>query len=281
MAVEKISQIPVPDRAWYLRTILLEMERIVSHLNDQAGMLVDIAFPLGANQFSVLREECVRMNSRVTGSRFMRDRIRIGGVSEDISNNALSALVVFLKQFRNRYKVGLKIVLSTTSVIDRFTTTGVVKKSLLRPLNITGPVARASGGNVDVRVNHPYGIYDRYAPPVKPLRDGDVLSRFTVKAAEVMDSLDLIERLVADIPDGEICSSDVVKDGYALAMVESARGQDLCWVRIKNGRIDRYKVRTASFCNWLAIEHAVQGNIIADFPVINKSMNLSYAGTDL
>jgi formate hydrogenlyase subunit 5 len=281
MTVEKISQIPVPDRAWYLRTVLLELERIVSHLNDQAGMLVDIAFPLGANQFSVLREECVRINAQLTGSRFMRDRIRIGGVSEDISNNALSGLAVFLRQFRSRYKVGLKIVLSTTSVIDRFATTGVVKKSLLRPLNITGPVARASGGNVDVRVNHPYGIYGRYAPPIKPLRDGDVLSRFTVKAAEIMDSVDLIERLVAEMPGGEICSSAPVKDGNALSMVESARGQNLCWVRIRDGRIDRYKVRTASFCNWLAIEHAVQGNILPDFPVINKSMNLSYAGTDL
>jgi Ni,Fe-hydrogenase III large subunit/Ni,Fe-hydrogenase III component G len=280
MAVEKIAEIPVPDRAWYLRTVLLELERIVSHLNDQAGMLVDIAFPLGANQFSVLREECVRINAHLTGSRFMRGRIRVGGVSEDISNNALSALADFLRQFRTRYRVGLKIVLSTTSVIDRFATTGVVKKSLLRPLNITGPVARASGGNVDVRVNHPYGIYDRYAPPVKPLRDGDVLSRFTVKAAEIMDSVDLIERLVAEMPGGEICSSAPVKDGYAFSMVESARGQNLCWVRIRDGRIDRYKVRTASFCNWLALEHAVQGNILPDFPVINKSMNLSYAGTD-
>jgi len=281
MAVEKISQIAVPDRAWYLRTILLEMERIVSHLNDQAGMLVDIAFPLGANQFSVLREECVRSNALLTGSRFLKNRICIGGVSQDISNSTLSGLVDFLKQFRKRYKVGLKIVLSTTSVIDRFATTGVIKKSLLRPLNITGPVARASGGTVDVRANHPYGIYDRYAPPVRPLRDGDVLSRFTVKAAEIMDSADLIERLVAEIPDGEVCSSAPVKDGYTISMVEAARGQNLCWVRIRNGRIDRYKVRTASFCNWLAIEHAVQGNIIADFPVINKSMNLSYAGTDL
>jgi formate hydrogenlyase subunit 5 len=281
MAVEQVSQIAVPDRAWYLRTILLELERIASHLNDQAGMLVDVAFPLGANQFSVLREESVRINARMTGSRFMRGRICIGGVSEDISDTSLSGLVVFLKEFRKRYQVGLKIVLSTTSVIDRFATTGVVKKSLLRPLNITGPVARASGGRVDVRVNHPYGVYGRYAPPLRPLRDGDVLSRFTVKAAEIMDSVDLIERLIADIPGGEICSSAPVSDGHALAMVESARGQNLCWVRISGGRIDRYKVRTASFCNWLAIEHAVQGNIIADFPVINKSMNLSYAGTDL
>ena len=281
MAAEKISQIAVPDRASYLRTILLEMERIVSHLNDQAGMLVDIAFPLGANQFAVLREECVRTNARLTGSRFLRDMVCIGGVSQDITGSALDDLVVFLQQFRKGYRVGLKIVLSTTSVIDRFATTGVIRKSLLRPLNVTGPVARASGGNVDVRVNHPYGIYDRYAPPIKPLRDGDVLSRFTVKAAEIMDSVDLIEQLVAEIPEGEICNSAPVKDGYALSMVESARGQNLCWVWIRNGRLDRYKVRTASFCNWLAIEHAIQGNIVPDFPVINKSMNLSYAGTDL
>ncbi|OPX62956.1 MULTISPECIES: NADH-quinone oxidoreductase subunit C [unclassified Methanoregula] len=281
MAVEQASQIAVPGRAWYLRTILLELERIVSHLSDQAGMLVDVAFPLGANQFSVLREEIVRTSARLTGSRFMRGRIRIGGVSEDISSDTLSGLVVFLTEFRKRYRVGLKIVLSTPSVIDRFATTGIVRKSLLRPLNITGPVARASGGNSDVRVNRPYGIYDQYTPRIQPLSDGDVLARFTVKASEIMDSLDLIERLVADIPGGETCSSDAVRDGHALAVIESPRGQNLCWVRIRDGRIDRYKVRTASFCNWLAIEHAVQGNILADFPVINKSMNLSYAGTDL
>jgi formate hydrogenlyase subunit 5 len=281
MAVERISQIAVPDRAWYLRTILLELERIVSHLNDQAGMLVDVAFPLGANQFSVLREECVRTNAEITGSRFMKDTIRIGGVSRDMSASTLSGLSHFLQQFRKRYRVGLKIVLSTTSVIDRFATTGVVKKSLLRPLNITGPAARASGGNVDVRVNHPYGIYGRYALTIKPLRDGDVLSRFTIRAAEIMDSVDLIERLIAEMPRGEVCSSMPVKDGHSLSLVESARGQNLCWVRIRDGKVDRYKVRTASFCNWLAIEHAVLGNIVPDFPVINKSMNLSYAGTDL
>jgi len=281
MAVEKIGQIPVPDRAWYLRTILLELERIASHLNDQAGMLVDVAFPLGANQFSVLREECVRMNAQLTGSRFLRGRVCIGGVSRDIPAQSLAGLASFLADFRKRYRVGLRIVLSTTSVIDRFATTGVVKKSLLRPLNITGPVARASEGSVDVRIDHPYGLYGRYAPPLRQLRDGDVLARFTVKASEILDSVDLIGRLIAEIPAGESCSNAPVKDGYALALVESPRGQNLCWVRIRDGRVDRYKVRTASFCNWLAIEHAVQGNIIADFPVINKSMNLSYAGTDL
>ena len=281
LAVEKISGTPVPERAWYLRTILLEMERICSHLGDQAGMLVDVAFPLGAAQFSVLREDVFRMNARLTGSRFMRGVIVPGGLAQDASKADLSALAAFTRQFRKRYRVGLKIVLSTTSVIDRFATTGVIRKHLLRPLNITGPAARASGGRVDVRVNHPYGIYDRFAPAMKPLNDGDVLSRFTVKAAEILDSLDLVDRLLAQVPEGPVKGDVAVGDGYALALVESARGQNLCWVRVRDGLIDRYKVRTASFCNWQAIEHAVQGNIVPDFPVINKSLNLSYAGTDL
>jgi formate hydrogenlyase subunit 5 len=281
MAVEQISQMQVPERAWYLRTILLEMERICSHLGDQAGMLVDVAFPLGASQFSVLREECFRANDRLTGSRFLRGMVSVGGLNRDISRSDLDELAAFVHQLRNRYRIGLKIVLSTASVIDRFATTGVIRPALLRPLNITGPSARASGGKVDVRLNHPYGIYDRFAPKLQRLRDGDVLSRFTIKASEIMDSFDLIERLIAAVPDGDIRSGDAVRDGYTLALVESARGQNLCWVWIKAGVIERYKVRTASFGNWLAIEHAVQGNIVPDFPVINKSMNLSYAGTDL
>ena len=281
MAVEKISQVPVPERAWYLRTILLELERFCSHLGDQAGMLIDVAYPLGANQFSVLREECFRENDRLTSSRFLRGMVCPGGMNRDIQKVQLDELAAFVHQMRNRYKVGLKIVLSTASVIDRFATTGVIRPVLLRPLNITGPAARASGGKVDVRVNHPYGIYGVFVPKVPWLRDGDVLSRFTIKASEVMDSLDLIERLIAALPEGAVRSDTTIRDGYTLSMVESARGQNLCWVWIKGGVIERYKVRTASFCNWLSIEHAVQGNIVPDFPVINKSLNLSYAGTDL
>nr|WP_321353351.1 NADH-quinone oxidoreductase subunit C [uncultured Methanoregula sp.] len=281
MAVERIAGTQIPPRSWHLRTIFLELERICSHLGDQAGMLVDVAFPLGANQFSVLREEVFRMNAHLTGSRFLRGMICCGGLTHDISRQQLTDLKEFTSHFRKRYRVGLKIVLSTTSVIDRFATTGVIKKSLLQPLNITGPAARASGGNVDVRIDHPYGIYDRVVPKPKPLNDGDVLSRFTVKASEILDSLELIGELLDSMPEGEICGGFVPRDGYALSLVESCRGENLCWVLIRNGVVDRYKVRTASFCNWQAIEHAVQGNIVPDFPVINKSLNLSYAGTDL
>jgi Ni,Fe-hydrogenase III large subunit/Ni,Fe-hydrogenase III component G len=280
-AIEKIAGTCVPERAWYIRTILLELERIGSHLGDQAGMLIDVGFPLGANQFTVIREDLFRMNASLTGSRFMRGMVVPGGLSNDITKEHRGELTRFVRQARKRYRVGLKIVLSTASVLDRFSPTGVIKKSILRPLNITGPVARASGGTVDVRINHPYGIYDQYVPAMKPLYDGDVLSRFTVRAFEILDSLDLIGRLLDSMAEGPIRTLPEVKDGYALALVESARGENLCWVWVRNGTVERYKVRTASFCNWLAIEHAVQGEIVPDFPLINKSLNLSYAGTDL
>ena len=281
IAAEKISGIRVPDRALYLRTILLELERMHSHLGDQAGMLVDVAYPLGANQFSVLREELFRLNAQLTGSRFMRGMLKVGGLQKDIPKSNLQALLAFLRGFRSRYRVGLKIVLSTPSVVDRFATTGIIRKELLRPLNITGPAGRAAGGKVDMRMSHPYGIYDQYIPTPHRLHDGDVLARFTVKAGEVLDACDLIERLIASIPDGEVSTDAPVHDGYTLSVVESARGQNLCWLWIQNGAIERCKFRTASFCTWQAIEHAVLGNIVPDFPVINKSLNLSYAGTDL
>ena len=110
---------------------------------------------------------------------------------------------------------------------------------------------------------------------------GDVLSRFDIKAMEIADSAELCRDLIARIQSGAFYAPVKEKDGYALSLVEAPRGQTLQWVYIRDGVIDRFKVRTASFCNWLAIEHAVQGNIVPDFPLINKSLNLSYAGTDL
>ena len=105
--------------------------------------------------------------------------------------------------------------------------------------------------------------------------------RFNLKTAEVLDSIKIIQTLIKELEAGELSAVCEIKDGYALSLVESPRGQNVHWVLIKNGLVDRYKVRTASFCNWQAMEHAVLGNIVPDFPLINKSMNLSYAGTDL
>lgn len=286
-AVEKIAGIEVPPRASYLRGVLLELERIYSHMSDLSGMITDIGFPRMTTPFLILRENIFRQNELLTGSRFMRGAIDLGGVKKEISGETLSKLSLYLKTFVLKFESAITAVRASSSLIDRFSTTGVLKKKLIAPLNLTGPIARAAGASYDVRLDHPYGIYKDETPEIAIKAAADVLSRFEVKAAEVLNSASLIQKLIISIPDGAIVAEATefailnIPDGYALSMVEAARGQNLHWVYIRSGVIDRYKVRTASFCNWQAIEHAVLGNIVPDFPLINKSFNLSYAGTDL
>jgi formate hydrogenlyase subunit 5 len=281
MAVERISGLKVPERAWNLRTIMLELERIYSHLGDLAGMMVDVAYPVGASEFFILREEILRHNEALTGSRFLKGIICPGGLKKDIPPYPLAQLAKYLICFDVRFKKAVRFIHRSSSVIDRLETTGVINKELINALNITGPAARAAGVEIDNRVNRPYGIYAGLGINVRTAEKGDVLGRFDVKALEILDSINIIQKLVADIQNGDVGVRADYKDGYALSVIESARGQSVHWVYIKNGVIDRYKVRTASFCNWQSIEHAVMGNIIPDFPLINKSLNLSYAGTDL
>ena len=286
-AVEKIAGIEVPPRANFLRGILMELERIYSHMGDLSGMTTDIGFPRMTTPFLILRENIFRQNELLTGSRFMRGAIDLGGVKKEISGEELSKLNLYLEKFVLQFESAITAVHASSSLIDRFSTTGVLKKKLIAPLNLTGPIARAAGVSYDVRLDHPYGIY-KDVPPERAIKTAaDVLSRFEVKAAEVLNSASLIQKLISSIPGGAIIAEETgfaisnIPDGYALSVVEAARGQNLHWVCIKNGVIDRYKVRTASFCNWQAIEHAVLRNIVPDFPLINKSLNLSYAGTDL
>ncbi len=284
LAAERISGTRVPEKAWYLRTTLLELERIHSHLASLAGMIVDVGFAAGAAPFSVLREEIFRYCEILTGSRFMKGVVCPGGLKKKIPVKHLLALTEYLAVFSQRFNEAVAFVHGLDSVIDRLETTGVIRPELIAPLNISGPAARAAGAKIDTRIDHPYGIY-----PALDLRpavgtSGDVLARFDVKAAEVPDSIRIIGKLTEDM--GDILSSSIYSDsppgdGCALALVEAPRGQTSQWVYLKNGVVERYEVRTASFCNWQAIEHAVIGNILPDFPLINKSLDLSYAGTDL
>ena len=142
-------------------------------------------------------------------------------------------------------------------------------------------MARASGKITDTRIDHPYCLYSEMNLKSRMLQNEDVLARFSLKMEEILDSIKIIHEVLCNLNSGEVSTLYEIKDGYTLSIVESARGQNVHWIYIKNGLVDRYKVRTASFCNWQAIEHAVLGNIVPDFPLINKSLNLSYAGTDL
>ncbi len=280
-AIEKISDVTVPVRAMQLRTVFLELERVYSYLGDLAGMVVDVAYPVGASPFFILREEILRQNEMLSGSRFLKGMLTIGGLTKDVPEQVLKNLLVYLYSFHKKLKTAKELDNTFFSLIDRFETTGKVKPELLEPLHITGPIARGSGRIVDTRINHPYGLYGGMNLKGRTQQNGDVLARFELKAQETLDSVKIIYDILTHVQNGEVATANPIKDGCALSLVECARGQSVHWVNIKNGLIDRYKVRTASFCNWQAIEHAVLGNIVPDFPLINKSMNLSYAGTDL
>ncbi|MGD6806781.1 MAG: NADH-quinone oxidoreductase subunit C [Candidatus Bathyarchaeia archaeon] len=280
-AVEKICDAEVPKRALQFRTVMLELERVYSHLGDLAGMCVDVAYPVGASPFFILREEIFRQNEALTGSRFLKGVVAVGGLAKDISAESLQALSKYLEAFKGRFEEATHVNTSFFSVADRFETTGKVKPEIIEPLHLTGPVARAAGKTVDTRLDHPYGLYRELKVKAKTDQNGDVQARFNVKVKEVQCAVKMIKTILNQLEAGEVQAPIQVKDGYALSMTEAPRGQNVHWLRIRGGVVDRYKVRTASFCNWQAMEHAVPGNIVPDFPLINKSMNLSYAGTDM
>lgn len=282
LAVERIAGIKPSLRAEALRGIALEMERICSLLSDCAGMLIDVGYPIGASPFMARKEECMRIIKRLFGHRFMRGYMRIGGVSHDIVSTELLVLESFIAGIEEKVKEAYNNAINSSTLIDRLATTGIIEPRFVRPLNLTGPVGRASGSRRDVRTDYPYGIYKSFTPELFSYDAGDVLSRFMIKSEDIMASARFIRKIICEMPEGEI--NDInheIPDGCAFAMVESARGQNLTYLNVYNGRVWRYKVRTASFTNWLSIEHAVMNNIVPDFPVINKSLNLSYSGNDL
>ena len=231
-------------------------------------MALDVAFPLGAAAFFNLREETLRQNAALTGSRFSKGIIVPGGLKKDIAQSKLGGLQAYTNDFVARLEKAVADINASGWVIDRFETTGLIDKSLVASLNLSGPAARASGVRIDTRIDHPYGIYEKLRVEEYPREGGDVLARFLVKADEIKNSIRLIQDVLDQTGGGPVFAECKVIDGYAML-----------W--LKNGRVERYKVRTASFCIWPVIEHAVIGNIVADFPVINKSLNLSYAGNDL
>jgi Ni,Fe-hydrogenase III large subunit/Ni,Fe-hydrogenase III component G len=281
MAIEIISGATVPKRANALRVVMLELERIYSHLGGLAGMVTDVAYPMGAAPFFILREEILRWNAELIGSRFLKGIIVPGGMSKDINEDRLRDLVTYMGTFAKRLATALKTTHESSWAVDRMETTGAIKPELIAALNLTGPTARASGDGGDTRLDHPYGGYESIFLKAITAVEGDVYARFQVKAGEISESVRVIKESVKAAGDGPVRVDCVPRNGYAVALVESARGQNLHWVYVKDGVIDRWKVRTASFCNWPAIEHAVINNIVPDFPLINKSLNLSYAGNDL
>lgn len=282
-AAEKLGGISVPARGSALRVIFAEMERLYTHFGDIAGIATDVGFVFGAAQMLRLRELVLQQNKTLYGHRLLRGVNTVGGVAKDIDEVGLEGLEAFLFALISEYKETEDLLVHTDTLIDRIEKTGTVKKKTASALGAVGPAARACGINTDLRRDFPYCSYDEIKFKVPLKSGGDVACRMAVKIAEVYESIGIISPLIVNLPDGPICSAGkpVIKQGSAMGWAESSRGEIVHRLTCgADGRIERLKIKSPSFVNWTLLPWAVRGDIVPDFPLVNKSFNLSYSGND-
>jgi Ni,Fe-hydrogenase III large subunit/Ni,Fe-hydrogenase III component G len=282
-AMERAAAIDVPLRALVMRTILLELERISNHVADIGAIATDVGFVIANAHASRLKETLVTLNEHLTGSRLLRGMACVGGVRRGWTPMQLAALGSAMDAFAREFQDLIGLLDSSESTRDRLEQTGVLRPDKARDLGIVGVGGRASGVDLDVRRDHPYAAYPRYSFRVPVYRGGDVWHRMQVRIDEVNESVSIIRKAMSENLQGEFRVSVPVipPDCCALSAVEGWRGEIIHWIRTgPDNRVERCKIKDPSLNNWPALVEAVQGNIIADFPVINKSFNLSYSGTD-
>ncbi len=282
-AIERAAGIAVPPRARFMRTVLLELERIYNHVADIGAIATDVGFVVANAHAGVLREAAIRLNEELTGSRMLRGMVSIGGVRRDWSGEQVAALRSGIDAIEKDFRELTALIKSSDSTRDRLERTGRLHPDKARALGIVGVGGRASGVDLDVRRDHPYAAYGNLSFRVPVYEGGDVLHRMQVRIDEVLESLGIIRAAAAQLPEGPIGAAwrEIPAGRCALAAVEGWRGEILHWVRTgPANRLERCKIKDPSLNNWPALVEAVQGNIVPDFPAINKSFNLSYSGTD-
>ena len=284
MAAESIVGCVIPPRAAWLRALLLERERVANHLGDLGALGNDAALAFGLAQFSRLREQWLRANAEVFGHRLLMDRIVPGGVANDADAGALNRLGRQCDDIEGEVRTLRAIYDEHAGLQDRFQTTGIVTPELAARLGLGGLAGRASGQAHDLRVDFPCTPYDQLDVQRADDGRGDVAARVAVRFAEIFESLRLIRAIVRQMPAGEtrreISGSSAA--GFGIGWVEGWRGDVLVALEADgSGRVRRCHCHDPSWQNWPLLEHAVIGNIVPDFPLINKSLNLSYSGPDL
>ncbi len=288
MAIENASGIVVPERALFLRAILLERERIANHIGDIGAVCNDVGFAFAHQQTARIRELWLRTQLMLFGHRLLMDTITIGGVAIDLNNEQIQSLLTELDATEKDFNEVIDIIQDYPSLEDRLATTGYLPEVSAKALGCLGYVGRASGLNFDVRRDAPYAPYEQFKIEQISFKNGDVLSRVQVRVEEVRSSFKLLSKLLHKIelmkPELQQKNSpETVKPNtQALGIVAGWRGETFAFVRLdEQGKVARYFPRDASWLNWVALEALIDNNIVADFPVCNKSVNGSYSGVDL
>jgi Ni,Fe-hydrogenase III large subunit len=287
-AVEAASGVVAPARAQWLRGLMAELERIANHLGDIGAVCNDASFTLMHAHCGVLRERVLRACGNAFGHRLMMDRVIPGGVSMDPAHDGIDAIRQVIDEIAQRFPKLVELYDDTPSLQDRTVGTGVLTRELALQYGAGGFVGRASGRAFDVRRAIPYAPYDALTFEVPVRTSGDVNERVWIRILEVGHSLTLIRQIIDQLPQlyGELTAdiharrSVTVSEGGAL--VEGFRGDIFVWVRIdQHGRVVRCHLRDPSWFQWPLLEAVVEGNIVADFPLCNKSFNCSYSGHDV
>jgi Ni,Fe-hydrogenase III large subunit/Ni,Fe-hydrogenase III component G len=283
-AIERLAGVEPPPRARRLRVALLELERVYNHVADIGAIATDVAFTVPASRAQALREGLVRMNERLFGSRLLRGTVALGGVKCDLTRGRSREILAHLERLEREFDDLVTLLIDSGTFTDRVDGTGVLERPVARDLGVVGIAGRASGLDLDLRRDQPHDAYAGLRFVVAVEEGGDVRARLMVRAREVEQSLSILRQVLEDLPDGAVLSplpESLPSGASALGWAEGWRGECLHWIRTDaEGRIDRVKVTDPSSKNWPALVRAVPGNIVPDFPVINKSFNLSYSGND-
>jgi len=282
-AVETALDAAVPPRAVYLRALMAELERLANHFGDIGAICNDASFSLMHAQCGILREKTLRTADSCFGHRLMMDAIVPGGVARDLAAGGADSIAALLTEVRRIFPQLIELYDNTASLMDRTATTGILRPELARQFGAGGYVGRASARGFDARKTPGYPPYDRLDFEVPMLDGGDVNARVWIRIREVEQSLRLLGQIVGALPAGPTRADigGVTGTHEGAALVEAFRGDVLAWVRITFDRVARCHLRDASWFQWPLLEAVIEGNIVADFPLCNKSFNCSYSGHDL
>jgi len=286
-AVETLGDMIVPKRAQMLRVVYAELERLANHFGDIGAMTMDTGFNFGGAHGARIRERVLQMNEKLTGSRFLRGVNMLSGVTKDITDEKKNILLDFLSDIKRDFSEIIDVAENSTSLLNRMKETGMIGSRIATKYGVLGVAGRAIGRSIDTRRDYPYAGYEEVKLGEIPFETtGDVYARFHIRIKEAYISMRIIEETLASLPEGSIILErspvSLKKNAVAIGMVEGWRGEIIYFVATDaTGTISRVMPRDPSFVNWSLLHEAATDNVVPDFPLINKSFNLSYSGNDL
>jgi Ni,Fe-hydrogenase III large subunit/Ni,Fe-hydrogenase III component G len=282
-AAERLTGTVLPARASWLRTLLLELERLYNHVGDIGNICAGAGFHAGSSQGAILKERLQRLNEELTGHRFLMGVVGIGGMRYDLAPEALARMMRDLAPLRREVELYFDMILGADSFVHRIEGPGKLDAATVLAFGGTGVTARASAVPTDYRKDHPHLEYAALPLQCHVEESGDVAARLKVRAREARESFSLVTRIIEGIPGGPVSTPLVpaAADASALGYTESPRGANVHWLMSgEDGRVYRLRIRSAAYANWPLVTRAVVGNVVPDFPLINKSFELCYACCD-